>query len=409
MKQLLVIGYVWPEPNSSAAGRNMLTLLQFFQQQNYQITFASPAAESPHRFQFEEWGIAKAEIELNNESFDHFVSALNPDVVLFDRFMMEEQFGWRVSKHCPNAIKILDLEDLCSLRNARQLALKQNRPLNDSDYKSELALREIAAIWRCDLALVISSFEMELLQTKYSLPAEKLFHLPFLLDEVPEPASWQTYDDRVHFVTIGNFRHEPNWDAVLYLQQKIWPLIRAKLKHAEMHIYGAYVPKKATQLNNPKQGFLVKGWAGDAEAVVSSARVCLAPLRFGAGLKGKLFEAMLVGTPSVTTPIGAEAMHADLTWPGAIAQTDAEFAEAAINLYQDKSAWQQAQQQGKTLLETLYLAEPHINSLKQSIKLIEENLEDFRNRNIIGAMLQHHTMKSTQYMAQWIEAKNKNT
>ena len=116
MKKLLVIGYVWPEPNSSAAGARMLQLLDSFAQQGYAITYASPAQASPHAVDLAELNIDAVEIELNNQSFDEFIQTLEPNAVLFDRFMMEEQFAWRVEKHCPNALRILDTEDLHCLR-----------------------------------------------------------------------------------------------------------------------------------------------------------------------------------------------------------------------------------------------------------------------------------------------------
>ena len=115
MKRLLVIGYVWPEPKSSAAGSRMLQLIECFQQAGFAVTYASPAAPSEHAIDYAAFNITPATIELNSASFDEFVSTLQPDAVMFDRFMMEEQFGWRVEKHCPNALRILDSEDLLTL------------------------------------------------------------------------------------------------------------------------------------------------------------------------------------------------------------------------------------------------------------------------------------------------------
>ena len=165
MKQLLIIGYVWPEPNSSAAGSRMMQLIAFFQQQNYQVTFASPAQLSEHMVDLSDLAIKVQSIALNCQSFDAFIADLQPSVVLFDRFMMEEQFGWRVIEQCPQALRILDSEDLFSLRHARHDAFKQGRALQDSDLlTSEMAKREVAAIFRCDLSLMISHVEIELLQ-----------------------------------------------------------------------------------------------------------------------------------------------------------------------------------------------------------------------------------------------------
>jgi glycosyltransferase involved in cell wall biosynthesis len=415
-KKLLVLGYVWPEPNSSAAGSHMLSLLKLFVQQGWQVTFASPALQGEHKVDLTELGIDEQAVTLNCSSFDDFVDELNPSIVLFDRFMLEEQFGWRVAKHCPDALRILDTEDLHSLRHARHQALKQNRPLTSADLNSDVAKREIAAIFRCDLSLIISDYEFELLKNHYSVPEHILLHCPFMLDLQNVTPSANSFLDRQHFISIGNFRHEPNWDAVLFLKQTIWPLILKQLPQAELHIYGAYPPPKATQLHNPKQGFLVKGWAEDAKQVMQQARVCLAPLRFGAGIKGKLAEAMFCGTPNVTTNIGSEGMTMGLEWSGLttdLTQFDNQknsatnFAKNAVLLYQNEALWQQKQQHGYQLIKTNFNKEKIQANLLARIVDIQHNLNNHRSNNFIGQMLQHHQLKSTQYMAQWIEAKNR--
>lgn len=406
MKKVLVIGYVWPEPNSSAAGTHMMSLLNAFRAQNWQVEFATPALRTEHMVNLDDFGISSKSIALNCESFDDYVKAYAPDIVMFDRFMMEEQFGWRVDKHCPNALKILDTEDLQCLRNARHEAHKGEREFTTNDLHSDIAKREIAAILRCDLSLIISSYEMSLLNDVFKIEPSLLHHLPFMVDLNTLPTSTKTFEQRQHFMTIGNFRHAPNWDAVLYLQQ-IWPLIRKQLPKAELHIYGSYPPPKATALNNPKTGFLIKGWADNAFEVMQSARVCLAPLRFGAGIKGKLLEAMIMQTPSVTTNIGSEGMHNELPWPGKIANTAEDFANAAVEMYNNQSEFEQAQQDGNTLLNTLYDKAQLSAALIHKVDSISSDLNAHREKNFTGQMLKHHTMRSTQYMSQWIAEKNK--
>ncbi|OHU84263.1 MULTISPECIES: glycosyltransferase [Pseudoalteromonas] len=406
-KQVLIIGYVWPEPNSSAAGSHMMSLLRFFKAQQWQVEFASPAQVTEHMVDLVQEGITRRSIALNCSSFDEYIKTLQPDIVMFDRFMMEEQFGWRVDKYAPNALKILDTEDLQCLRNARHEAHKAQRQLTTNDLHSELAKREMAAILRCDLSLIISSFEMTLLADTFKIDSALLHYLPFMVDLKARPKHTPEFEQRQHFMTIGNFRHAPNWDAVLYLQQ-IWPLIRKQLPNVELHIYGSYPPPKATALHNPKTGFLIKGWADDALEVMKNSRICLAPLRFGAGIKGKLLEAMITQTPSITTAIGAEGMHLDLPWPGAIADDMQQFADKAVKLYSDKKTYQRAQSHANEILDRVYLKEQLEKLLINKINDITKNLTQHRQANFTGQMLKHHTMRSTQYMAQWIEAKNVN-
>lgn len=409
MKKVLVIAYVWPEPNSSAAGYQMLSTLRVYRQQGWQVELATPAQRTDHMADLSAEGITSRQIALNNDSFDAYIQGYQPDIVHFDRFMMEEQFGWRVDTHCPDALKILDTVDLQFLRGARHEAHKANRDVTQHDLSSNLAKREIAAILRCDLALIISSYEVGLLKTRFNISEQLLHYLPFMVDINALPNKTLGFEARQHFMTIGNFRHAPNWDAVLYLQS-IWPLIRKKLPAAELHIYGAYPPPKAMALHNPKTGFLMKGWAENAYAVMESARVCLAPLRFGAGLKGKLLDAMIMQTPSVTTPIGAEGMLAPETaWPGAVADNVEDFVRAAVKLYRDQQIWQRAQALAVTQLQEQFNGKDTGKKLIEKIDLVQQNLAQHRLNNFTGAMLKHHTMTSTKYMSQWIMAKNKDT
>ena len=413
MKKLLVIGYVWPEPNSSAAGSRMLQLIDIFQAQQYNVTYASPALESDHMIDLETLDIKKVSIELNNSSFDDYINTLKPDVVLFDRFMMEEQFAWRVEKQCPSALRLLETVDLHCLRQARHQAVKNNKDaliLDNLDLNNDTALREVASILRCDLSLLISEYEIALLKNNYHVNEELLLYLPFMYESINKEEcikQWLAFDKRENFVTIGNFRHEPNWDSVLYLKNKIWPLIKAELKNAELHVYGSYPPKKAQQLHNPKQGFYIKGWADDAIDTLSQYRICLSPLRFGAGMKGKLADAMLSGTPSVTTSIGAESMHGKYDWPGVIADEPSSIAKAAIELYGDKNKWEQYQLNGISIVNDIFNKEANEKILLNKLSSILNSLDEHRNNNFTGMMLRHHKMKSTMYMSQWIEAKNK--
>jgi glycosyltransferase involved in cell wall biosynthesis len=139
---------------------------------------------------------------------------------------------------------------------------------------------------------------------------------------------------------------------------------------------------------------------------MKKARVCLAPLRFGAGLKGKLADAMMFGAPNVTTSIGAEAMKKKLSWSGMIAETPEEISKAAVKLYTDETLWNKSQQNGIKIINTFFSKSELKNKLAKKIAHIQTNLAAHRNANFTGAMLMQHTVLSSRYMALWIEAKN---
>jgi len=408
-KKLLIIGFVWPEPTSTAAGTRMLQLIDILQKDNYEITFVSTASKTITSFNLESIGIDTLEIELNNSNFDSFIKKLNPEIVLFDRFLTEEQFGWRVSEHCPNALRILDTEDLHFLRKARQLAYHGNKEVSLKFLMNNTTSRELASIYRCDLTLIISKYELKLLKKTFNIPKQLLFYIPFLLDSISEKAFklYPSFEQRINFMTIGNFKHEPNWNAVVYLKETIWPLIRKELPKANLTIYGAYSSQKVEQLHNKKEGFLIEGWVESTEKAFSNAKVCLAPLQFGAGLKGKLIDAMKYGTPSITTTIGAEAMHKKLQWNGCIENDPNKFAERAVELYKNEIMWKQAQQNGVKIINQCYLKEKFELKFMSQLEYVLKNIELHRLNNFIGTMLTHHTLKSTKYLSKWIEEKNK--
>ena len=407
-EHILIIGKVWPEPSSSAAGSRTLQLINLFLEQNWQVSFACAASESDYSFDLKSLGISTLHIVLNDSSFDDLVKNMQPHMVLFDRFTSEEQFGWRVAQNCPNALRILDTIDLHCLRLARQEAIKQNRDFSLLDLNSDFAKREIASIYRSDVSLMISDYEMDLLINHFKIDNSLLHYVPFLLDPIlKKDNQWPSFSEREHFLSIGNFLHEPNWDAVLFLKQFIWPLIRKQLPKAEIHIYGAYPSKKVFDLNNLKEGFLIKGRADSVESVMKKTKVCLAPLRFGAGIKGKLIDAMQFGVPSVTTDIGAEAMHGEFPWNGIIANQPHKFAEAAVELYTNEIKWQQAVENGAQILNNFFLKSNHSDLLIDKLLILKNQLKSHRSSNFIGEMLMHHTVMGTKYMSLWIEAKNK--
>jgi len=406
--QVLILAYVLPEPKSTGSGARMMELIHLFLAQGWGVHIASPAQATEYSEDFTALGIEISEITVNNDSFDEFIVKIQPNIALFDRFIMEEQFGWRIAKHCPQALRMLETIDLHCLREARHQQVKHSHAvalhLDKTELYSEIALREIAAIYRSDLSLLISDYEIEVLDHYFSVPKSILHLCPFMLNPLKEKTP--VFSDREHFISIGNFRHAPNWDAVLWLKQEIWTLIRAKLPKAELHIYGAYTPAKATALHNIKEGFLIKNRAEHVQDVMQQARINLAPLRFGAGIKTKLADAMLGGTPSVTTSVGVEGMHGDLPWCGSVADDPQAFADAAVDLYHHEQTWQQAQNNGNDILGSLFDAKKNGDALMKRIKSVFAHLAAHRMDNFTGQMLNHHHHRSTEFMSRWIAAKN---
>jgi len=258
--------------------------------------------------------------------------------VVFDRFHAEEAYSHHVYKHQPDALRILDMQDFHALRFAReelvQLWDANNKqlmnetlmdqvmkaypklpcPSNTISKSSSVLLRELASIHRCDLTLVCSPEEKMLLHKRYGIPSKKLCVSSYLTESRPDYS--MSFDSTRDFVTIGGFKHAPNVDAILWLHREIWPLIRQEIPDAQMHVYGAYSEKARPIQNLSKQngqnGFYLHGYARDLDQVFLGSvkpRILLAPIRFGAGIKGKIVDAWAHGVPVVTTPIGAEGCY----------------------------------------------------------------------------------------------------
>lgn len=406
-KKLLVIGLVWPEPSATAAGVRMIQLLRSFIKYGYEISFVSTASKTDFSEDLKTLNIKTQYIELNSSSFDEYLVQEAPDIVLFDRFLTEEQFGWRVAEHCPKAVRVLDTEDLHSLRHVREECQKKGFSFSSEFWlQGDKTKREMASIFRCDLSLIISSFEMDLLIKAVKIDECLLLHQPFMFDEISQNKDWPEFEDRRDFIFIGGGKHKPNVDAIKYLQREIWPKIKASLSDAKCYIYGAYLPQSINELHNPKNNFYVRGRARKVSEVMKLARICLAPLQYGAGIKGKLVDAMLHGTPSVTTSIGAESMHNDLDWNGYIADNPDEFAKNAIDLYTNKTSWQQAQFNGKEIINKVYSRPKLETQLLTRIEELRKNLKAHRTNNFIGSLLEYQSLQSTKYMGKWIEEKN---
>ncbi len=377
-------------------------------------------------------GVSVQQIALNDDRFDAWITALNPQVVIFDRFMVEEQFGWRVRASCPEALTVLDTQDLHFLRAARQRASQgearslqavRAQVLEDLGRGawSEAVIRELSAIHRCDGALVISDVERALLQDHLQVAGGKRLLLVRFHYERPSGAVGPLWggsggSERQHFLMVGNFRHPPNLDGFFWLQREIWPRIRAQISDAQVHIYGAYPPKEVMKAHDASQGFFVHGPKEDLTSQWQNSRVNLAPLRFGAGIKGKIADGWAHGLPAVATPLAAEGMHEALPFGGVVvweqegaaasADSARAFAASAVRLYQNDCEWQAAGRACSHLMEQLYDQERFRPVWQAWVQQALAQKEQWRRENRMGQLLNYHRNESKRYLSRWIMLKN---
>ena len=407
--RVLFLLSVWPEPTSTATGIRSRDLVALWRSQGWEVICSSPAEKNTFAASLESLGAQTIVWPANDSRFDSWISDLAPDFAVFDRFYIEEQFGWRVDAYSPSTIRVLDTQDLHFLRRARDRALAEGA---DPEVIAQAHLpffgkstdteRELSSILRSDLTLICSDFEEQLLVGRFGVPRELLVRAPLLH---PEPWPGPSFEDRLGFCAIGNLRHPPNADAVRWLSRELWPTIRARLPQATLDIWGAYIPKEIQELQNPTLGLWVRGHAANQYQTLSGYRVNLAPVRTGAGIKGKIADGWLVGTPCVTTPIGAEGMWGSEPFAGEVASTATAFAERASLLHEDKSHWQLRSDAGQNAIREIFSLATVGPRVLKAFQQAHDERDARREQNLVGRLLRHGLHRGTEYFSRWIEVK----
>lgn len=395
-KRVLLISTVWPEPTSSAAGVRTLQVLEFCKKAGYLVQVSSPSSFNAFQTALEQQGIPTHAIHANDSKFDELVCTFNPDVVIFDRFLMEEQFGSRVYEHAPSAIRIIDTQDLHFLRKSR--AATPGQWLEDD------VERELASIFRSDHAWLLSSFEHELLMSEFQVDPSFISTMGFSY-----PEEYLKYESgRKNFAWIGNFRHAPNMDSFEKLVKDLWPKIRAELPEQELHVYGAYPTEQVMAMDRKTPGLRVMGPAKDVTETLKKYSCLLAPLHFGAGIKGKIAESWRAGVPVVTTPVGSEGMCLeDGRFGGLIAKSDAEFVGQAVTIYQSEQMAKESVEVGQQTMREKFSFETNFLHFFQTIEGVSKIKRRLRNQRWIQKILWREQFRSTQYFSRWIELKNR--
>ena len=374
-------------------------------------------------------------------------------LVIFDRFYSEEMYSFHLHEHRPQALLVLDMQDLHSLRGHRQHWIQQqpkhatdcllNLPVlpNVPGIRDPKLLRELASILRSDLTLVCSSVELELLSRKYQIPADKMCLAPLFgdLPTVEEEASQHRrrrrgFHERSDFVFVGGFRHAPNVDAVRQLK-RLWPRIRQQVHTCraapvddddstttendpvKLHVYGAYCSDHLRgELHDPMNGFLVHGFSPlPVDDLLADRRVMLSPIRFGAGIKGKHVDAWKNGMPVVTTPIGSEGMMmmgeedcpTSEQFGGIVAKSDDEFIQAASVLYNDRFEWNKRVTAIGDSMSHLCGRDVWTNHVGPRLVKALENRQQQRESDYMRSIVWHQSVRSSEYFSKYIEMKEK--
>ncbi len=230
-------------------------------------------------------------------------------------------------------------------------------------------LPEIASTKRQEMALYSSSdanmcvgdFEYEYL--KKAFPDIPLYNMPiFVYDQFVE--SCEPFENRKDLLFVGGFNHPPNKDGVLWFVRDILPSLVEQIPDIKLHIVGSNTPNEIRKLAG--EHVIVDGFVSDEElnSLYRSCRVVVAPLRYGAGVKGKIIEALYNRSAVVTTSIGAEGIPSENN-PFAIADTPEDFSKAVLAAYTDRSVWDAYLRNSLEMIKSAY-------SYEKAVKLMTE-------------------------------------
>jgi glycosyltransferase involved in cell wall biosynthesis len=237
-----------------------------------------------------------------------------------------------VKEYAPQAKVIFDTVDLHYLREERKAELSGDR--HDLEAAAYTKIVEYETMALSDATIVLSGAEKEIiLREKADL---NICTIPLLLDI---PGSDAMYEERQHIVFIGGFLHEPNIDAVKYFISKIWPNVKKYLPECEFQIIGANMPEEIIQMAASDQRIKAIGYVEDLGVYFNRCKISVAPLRYGAGIKGKIGTSASYGVPTVATSLAAEGMGFENGVNILIADDQHQFAKDLIELYLNKDLW----------------------------------------------------------------------
>jgi glycosyltransferase involved in cell wall biosynthesis len=352
-KRVLVLDATTPEPDKDAGSLTCFEIIRAIQAIGYKVSFL---AESNLLFLRGPTGaLQRMGVEVGYypyvESVDAYLKAhrdLFDVVVIFRNGVASNQLG-AIRKHCPSARVIFHCSDLHFVREERHAELTEDQGMRAAAQKTKR--KELAIIAAADASIVHSHYEQEVLAREAPKATVEVF--PWILDPKGPVAP---FSERNDIAFLGGYRHSPNVDAVRYFVESIWPAVRQRIPDAKFIIAGSDMPPELAALHG-RDNIIAAGYVADLDGFFSSLRLSVAPIRYGAGIKGKVAVSLAHGVPCVVTGCAAEGMG--LVDGEAVIIRDApeEFAEQVATLYGDDQRWTRMSSAGLRFVEKTYGSE----------------------------------------------------
>lgn len=340
-KQILIIDAATPTPDHDSGSLRMVNLMRLLGDEGAHVVFypansehAGGYTEALQQLGVEAWyapfcGRAPAWMRQHGHRFD---------VVMLSRHYVAREFLPLLGKYAPQAKVVFDTVDLHYLRETRGAELAGDAGLLRDAQSTRK--RELDIIAQADTTLVVSALERDLLAQDAPTASVEL------LSNLHRPAGpGHSFEQRHDLVFVGGFRHPPNVDAVSWFAQEVFPRVREKLPEVLFHCIGSHMPERIHALAR-QDGIIVHGHLPDISPYMDGARIGLAPLRYGAGVKGKVNLSMAHGQPVVATPCAVEGMHLQDGHDVLVAESAQAFADAVVRLYGDRALWENLSQNG---------------------------------------------------------------
>lgn len=365
--RILVLDSVTPMPDQDSGSFITFKMLRALQQIGYQITFVpqhSYAYDKTYTNSLQRLGIECIYSPHFHNIGDVLDFRNDFDIVLGYRYSVLQAAYDEVRRRVPTARMIFHYVDLHFLREEREAVLQGSRKKRIAAAMTKAAELELVA--QVDCTIVHTKTDSVLI--KELLGIENIVVFPYIAETHRTQVA---FENRHDLIFLGGFAHPPNVDAVKHFVQSIWPLLAPQLpEHARFLIVGAAAPPEIQSLNGGR--ILVTGYVEDLQPYFETARVLVAPLRYGAGIKGKVIQSLCYGTPSVISPIAAEGIGLVSGRETIISEGDEEFADQVMILYSDSDLWHSVQAAGYKFVEENFSWDRCLQLCRQVLDVADE-------------------------------------
>lgn len=330
---ILIIDATTPEPDKDSGSVRLTNLMQCCRDLGFSLTFFADNRDYAGSYTRD---LQRAGIEVLYhpwlDSLHDFFRQRGSefDYVFISRHYIATNYVSLLRRYCPDTQFIFDTVDLHYLREQRLAELEQSLPLERTARQTRRA--ELSVIKAADATLVVSTVEKTVLAK--DAPGEKV-HILSNIHEVP--GRDKGFADRKDIYFVGGYQHPPNVDAACWFVSEIWPLIHKQLPEVHFHLIGSKAPERIRSLSG--DGVIFHGFVESLQPFLSDCRLAVAPLRYGAGVKGKVNMSMAHGQPGVATPAAVEGMFAEHERELLVADDAESFAAEVVRLYQDEDLW----------------------------------------------------------------------